>query len=85
MAAIIYEERTPREIDGGLVHAPVTVAEGITAVTEPYHLTQSRVVADEEEGDDLHGEVSARIVCWAGGVNAGEPSLLRHEEFVREE
>ena len=54
-------------------------------MAEPNHLSQSRVVADEEEGGDLHGEVSARIVGTAGGVNAGEPSLLRHEEFVREE
>ena len=66
------------------MHAPVTVAEGGGGVAEPNHLSQSRVVADEEEGGDLHGEVSARIVGTAGGVNAGEPSLLRHEEFVRE-
>ena len=67
------------------MHTPVTVTEGVTAVTEPDHLSQSGVVADEEEGADLHGEVSARVVGTAGGVNAGEPCLLRHEEFVREE
>jgi hypothetical protein len=70
---------------GGQVLAPVTVGEGVTAVTEPYHLAQSRVIADDEEGDDLHGEVSARIVGTARGVNAWEPCLFRHEEFVREE